>query len=77
MFIEQFGKLPVHAEFKIGGAKFIKISDTHAMSERGQRRAIGAKTVVDVETASDVPQADVPQMVAALEEVQELRRKAA
>lgn len=77
MFIEQFGSLPIHAEFKIGEAKFIKISATHGMSERGQRRAFGAKTVVDVETAADVPQADVEELVASLEAVRKELRKAA
>lgn len=77
MFIERFGNLPIHAEFKIEKADWIKISATHGMSTTGKFRAFNAKTVVEVQAVADVPQANVPAMVAALEEVRELRRKAA
>jgi hypothetical protein len=78
MFIERFGNLPRLAEFEMGGGKFVKVSDTHAMNPQGQMRYFSPKTVVEVANAVANNPADAGKLVADLEKVRaELEKIAA
>lgn len=77
MFIERFGNLPHLAEFEMGGGKFVKVSDTHAMNPQGKKRYFAPTTVVDVANVNIPPAANVEELVAKLEEVRAELAKAA
>lgn len=77
MFIERFGNLPRHAEFEMGGGKFVKVSATHAMNPQGQMRYFAPKTVVEVANVEEIAPTNAGELVAKLEEVRAELAKAA